>query len=215
MYMPEVFEERDVDTLHQLIGAHSLGALVTMTATGLDANHIPFLVDADPAPFGTLRGHVARANPLWRDVSGGQANALVIFQGPQPFISPSWYPTKQETGRVVPTWNYVVVHAYGRLRIVDDRAWVGSHLSQLTDRHEQHRDQPWKITDAPPEFIDKMAAAVVGLELTVERLIGKWKVSQNRSLPDREGVVKGLTQDGSPAARVMAGLVQASVKSRS
>jgi transcriptional regulator len=214
MYLPDVFEERDVDTLHRTIEAHPLGALVTVTPDGLDANHIPFLIDAEPAPFGTLHGHVARANPVWRELDG--TRALVIFQGPQQFITPSWYPTKQETGRVVPTWNYVVVHAHGRVRVVDDRTLVRSHLERLTDRHEQRRDNPWKVTDAPDDFIDKMAAAVVGIEMTIERLIGKWKVSQNRSIPDREGVVNGLVQDGSPAARVMADLVrEAAAKSRS
>ena len=206
MYLPEVFEERDVDTLHRTIEAHPLGALVAVTSGGLDANHIPFLIDAEPAPFGSLHGHVARANPVWRELDG--APALVIFQGPQQFITPSWYPTKQETGRVVPTWNYVVVHAHGRARVIDDHAQVRAHLERLTDRHEQSRDNPWKVTDAPDDFIDKMASAVVGIEMTVERLIGKWKVSQNRTTRDREGVVNGLVQNGSPAARAMADLVR-------
>ena len=206
MYLPEVFEERDVHTLHRTIEAHPLGALVTVTSGGLDANHIPFLIDAEPAPFGSLHGHVARANPVWRELEG--TPALVIFQGPHQFITPSWYPTKQETGRVVPTWNYVVVHAHGRARVIDDHAQVRGHLERLTDRHEQRRDNPWKVTDAPDDFIDKMASAVVGIEMIIERLIGKWKVSQNRTTADREGVVNGLVQDGSPAARVMADLVR-------
>ena len=206
MYVPEIFEERHVGTLHQLIATHPLGSLVTMTSGGLDANHIPFLIDADPAPFGTLHGHLARANPLWRHAADAQA--LVIFQGPQLFVSPSWYPTKQETGRVVPTWNYVVVHAHGHLRVIDDHAWVRSHLEQLTNQHERDRSTPWKVTDAPADFIEKMVGAVVGIEMPVERLVGKWKVSQNRSLPDRKGVVAGLEEDGSPAARIMADLVR-------
>lgn len=214
MYLPEVFEERDVVTLHRTIEAHPLGALVVATAGGLDANHIPFLIDAEPAPFGSLHGHVARANPVWRELDG--MPALVIFQGPQQFITPSWYPTKQQTGRVVPTWNYVVVHAHGRARVIDDRTQVRAHLERLTDRHEQPRQNPWKVTDAPDDFIDKMASAVVGVEMTIERLVGKWKVSQNRTTPDREGVVNGLMQDGSPAARVMADLVrEAAAKSGS
>jgi transcriptional regulator len=138
--------------------------------------------------------------------------ALVIFQGPQSFITPSWYPTKQETGRVVPTWNYVVVHAHGRMRVVDDLTEVRSHLERLTDRHEQRRENPWKVTDAPADFIDKMATAVVGIEMKIERLVGKWKASQNRSMPDREGVVNGLVQDGSPAARIMADVVRESAE---
>lgn len=210
MYVPDTFEERDVDTLHRMIVAHPLGALVTVGPGGPDANHIPFLVDVNPAPFGTLRGHVARANPLWRE-SSNDSSALVIFQGPQQFVSPSWYPTKHETGRVVPTWNYVVVHAHGRLRLIDDGIWVRSHLEQLTDRHEQNRAMPWKVSDAPADFIDKMTSAVVGIEMTIERLTGKWKVSQNRSLPDRRGVVAGLEEDGSAAARIMADLVRSTL----
>lgn len=217
MYVPEHFEETNVGVLHYLIGEHPLGALVTVTGQGLDANHIPFLIHAEPAPYGTLHGHVARANPLWRDHAAEHPsenlhvptlNALVIFQGPQAFVSPSWYPTKQETGKVVPTWNYVVVHAHGRLRVIDDPVWVRSHLEELTGRHEGRRAAPWKVTDAPAEYIDKMVGAVVGIEIPVARLVGKWKVSQNRPPRDRDGVVQGLVREGSPEASAMADLVK-------
>jgi transcriptional regulator len=216
MYMPLQFEEANVEVLHYLIGEHPLGALVTVTQQGLDADHIPFLIHAEPAPYGTLHGHVARANPLWRDGSNdpvpprvSKTNALVVFQGPQAFVSPSWYPTKQETGKVVPTWNYVVVHAHGSLRFVDDPVWVRAHLEELTAQHEGHRDAPWKVTDAPDDYVEKMAAAVVGIEISIARLVGKWKVSQNRPPHDRDGVVQGLLGERTPAASIMADLVKA------
>jgi transcriptional regulator len=206
MYTPKYFEETRVEALHHLIGAHPLAALVTLTSKGLDANHIPFEVDPEPAPFGTLRGHVARGNPLWRDFLR-DTEVLAIFQGPETYISPSWYPTKRETGRVVPTWNYAVVHAYGVLRIIDDRTWLRRLVENLTKRFEVSRE-PWKITDAPSDFIEKQLSAIIGLEMTLTRLIGKWKVSQNRPPQDRDGVVQGLLQDGSQSAIAMADLVR-------
>jgi transcriptional regulator len=209
MYLPKHFEETRVETLHELIRAHPLGALVTLTAGGLDANHIPFEVDPDPAPFGTLRGHVARANPVWRELTPG-VEALVLFQGPERYISPSWYPSKQETARVVPTWNYVVVHAHGPLRVIDDREWLRAFVTRLTNRHEGGRRDPWQVTDAPADFIDKQLGAIVGIEVPITRLAGKWKVSQNRPPQDQDGVVDGLSQQGHPAASAMAELVRRS-----
>ena len=209
MYLPKHFEETRVEVLHELIHAHPLGALVTMTADGLDANHIPFEVDPSPAPFGTLRGHVARANPVWRDASRA-VEALVIFQGPGTYISPSWYVTKKETAKVVPTWNYVVVHAHGALRAIDDREWLRAFVEKLTNRHETGRREPWKVTDAPADFIDKQLGAIVGIEVPMTRLIGKWKVSQNRPAADRDGVVQALRQDGDHAAAAMSDLVRQS-----
>jgi transcriptional regulator len=207
MYLPKNFEETRVEVLHELIRAHPLGALVTLGADGLEANHIPFEVDADPAPLGTLRGHVARANPVWRELSRG-AEALAIFQGPQTYVSPSWYPSKQEGGKVVPTWNYAVVHAYGTPRAVDDAAWLRAFVEKLTHRHEAGRATPWKVTDAPADYVDKMVTAIVGIELPVARLLGKWKVSQNRPPRDREGVVAGLQDQGGDVSRAMAELVR-------
>jgi transcriptional regulator len=207
MYLPKHFEEARVEVLHELIRAHPLGALVTLGADGLEANHIPFEVDPDPAPFGTLRGHVARANPVWRELSRG-ADALVIFQGPATYVSPSWYPSKQEGGKVVPTWNYAVVHAYGTLRAVDDPAWLRAFVEKLTDRHEAGRAARWKVTDAPADYVDKMVTAIVGIELPIARVLGKWKVSQNRPARDREGVVAGLQQQGSDVSTAMAELVR-------
>ncbi len=198
MYLPKHFEETRVDALHGLIHEHPLGTLVTLGPDGLEANHIPFEVDPEPAPFGTLRGHVARANPLWRTVSS-DVEALVVFQGSSAYISPSWYPTKAETGRVVPTWNYAVVHAHGPLRVIEDRAWLRAFVAALTDRHEALFAEPWKVTDAPAEYIDGMTGAIVGLELPIARLIGKWKMSQNRAVQDRAGVVEGLLREGGQA----------------
>lgn len=207
MYLPKLFEETRVEVLHDLIRAHPLGALVTLTAGGLEANHIPFEVDTDPGPFGTLRGHVARANPVWREASAG-TEALVIFHGPGAYISPAWYPTKAETGRVVPTWNYAVVHAYGVPRFIEDRAWLRGFVERLTTRHEAGRREPWKVTDAPADFIDTQVGAIVGLEIPLARLIGKWKVSQNRPPPDRAGVVEGLLRERGDPAAAMADLVR-------
>jgi transcriptional regulator len=207
MYLPKHFEETRVDVLHGLVRAHPLGALVTLGPDGLEANHIPFEIDPDPAPFGTLRGHVARANPVWRELSRG-ADALAIFQGPATYVSPSWYPTKQDGGKVVPTWNYAVVHAYGPLRAIDDAAWLRGFVERLTNRHETGRAEPWHVTDAPADYVDKMVTAIVGIELPVARFVGKWKVSQNRPARDRAGVVAGLELDGGDAARAMATLVR-------
>ena len=207
MYLPKIFEQTDVGILHALIRSHPLGALVTSGDAGPDADHIPFLVTPEPAPYGTLHGHVARANPLWRRAQDHALRALVIFSGPQQFISPSWYPSKSDTGRVVPTWNYVVVHAHGLVRVVDEASWVRPHLELLTNTHEQRRPHPWAVTDAPADYVEKMAANVVGLQIQIERLVGKWKVSQNRSAADRNGVVQALVADGSPATLVMADLI--------
>jgi transcriptional regulator len=207
MYLPKHFEETRVEVLHELIRAHPLGALVVLTSKGLAANHIPLEVVPAPAPFGTLRGHIARANALWREATPG-TEALAIFQGPDTYVSPSWYPSKQETARVVPTWNYAVVHAHGTLRFIEDRAWLRGFVEHLTDRHEAGRAEPWKVTDAPSEYIDKQLGAIVGLEVSITRLVGKWKVSQNRSAEDRDGVVEGLSRDGTPAAGAMADLVR-------
>ena len=203
MYLPKHFEETDVAVLHRLVAAHPLGTLVTMTPRGLDANHIPFLVQPDPAPYGTLHGHVARANPLWRDADTN-VDALIIFHGPEAYVSPSWYPTKRDTAEVVPTWNYVVVHAHGRLRFIDDAAWVRAHVEALTNGHERTRQEPWKVTDAPADFVARLVGALIGLELEINRLVGKWKVSQNRSPRDRAGVIEGLLREGSEAAADMA-----------
>jgi transcriptional regulator len=209
MYIPKHFEERRVEVLHELIRRRPLAALVVLTSNGLDANHIPFQVDPHPTPFGTLRGHIARANPLWRHFSS-DIEALAIFQGPGAYISPSWYPTKRETAKVVPTWNYAVVHAYGALRVIEDRVWLRRLVESLTNQHEAERDDSWKVTDAPSDFIEHLLGSIIGIEIPITRLIGKWKVSQNRPIRDKEGVIEGLLQEGYDSGASMADLVRQS-----
>jgi len=193
MYLPSHFEETRVDVLHQLVRERPLATLVTLGAAGLNANHLPFELDNEPLPNGTLRCHVARANPVWRDYSLG-TEALVIFHGPQVYISPSWYETKTQSGEVVPTYNYAVVHAYGTLRIIQDRAWLRGLVTRLTERFESASAAPWQVSDAPEDFIEKQLGAIVGIEIAVTRLAGKWKVSQNRPALDRAGVVEALSE---------------------
>ena len=205
MYLPKHFEESRPEVLHELIRAHPLGLLVTLSDS-LQANPVPFILDADPAGGpGILRAHVARANPLWRDARA-DVEALVVFQGTQAYVSPGWYPSKAEHGKVVPTWNYVMVQARGTLRAVDDPAWVRAFVTRLTTRHEAVQAKPWAVADAPPDYIEATARAIVGLEITLSALNGKWKVSQNRSAADRAGVASGLRADGQmDAARSVEG----------
>jgi len=207
MYLPKHFEERAPERLRSFIQRYPLGSLVTATASGLDANHIPFVCADTGSGVGTLHGHIARANPLWRD-GVRDAAALVIFHGPDSFISPSWYPSKRENARVVPTWNYAVVHVHGVLRFVDDPAWVRSHVEALTREHEEKRDAPWAVTDAPADFVEKLVAAVVGIEISVTEVVGKWKVSQNRSISDRAGVAEALEREATPSGAGIAALMR-------
>ena len=196
MYLPKHFEESRAEVLHELIRAQPLGLLVTLNDAGLQANNVPFVLDADPAGGpGILRAHVARANAVWRETRG-DVEALVVFQGPQAYVSPGWYPSKAEHGKVVPTWNYVTVQARGPLRAIDDAAWVHAFVTRLTTRHEAVQARPWAVADAPPDFIETMTRAIVGIEITLTALTGKWKVSQNRSAADRAGVVSGLQASG-------------------
>ena len=192
MYLPTHFEEKRPEVLHELVRAHPLGLLVTHGVAGLQANAIPFVLDADPAAGpGILRGHVARANPVWHEASR-EAESLVVFQGPQAYISPSFYASKVEHGKVVPTWNYVMVQARGTLRAIDDAAWLHAFVTRLTERHEAARAKPWAVSDAPADYITSMLRAIVGIEITLSSLTGKWKVGQNRSAADRAGVAQGL-----------------------
>lgn len=195
MYQPPHFREDDLDTQHALIRAHPLGLLITAGAGGLVANPVPFLVERDGTPFGTLRAHVARANPQWREIGAG-AEVLVVFQGAECYITPSWYRTKAETGKVVPTWNYAIVQVRGRARAVEDAAWLRAQIEALTNEHEGRRAEPWHVTDAPEPFIAAQLRAIVGIEIAIEAIEGKWKVSQNRPAADREGVARGLAGEG-------------------
>ena len=191
MYLPAYFKESRAPVLHALMRARPLATLVTLGDSGLVANHIPVETRAEPAPHGMLRGHVARANPLWKEYRAG-SEALAIFQGPQVYISPSFYPSKRESGEVVPTWDYAVVHAHGTLRFVQDAAWLKTLVVGLTDAHEAPRGVPWKVADAPPSYIEKMLSLIVGFEFSIVSLTGKWKLSQNHTAANRQGVVQGL-----------------------
>ncbi|MDB5907914.1 MAG: transcriptional regulator [Massilia sp.] len=187
MYAPSHFEETRLDVLHALIAAHPLGTLVTHGGAGLNADHIPFEIAAPSAeaPFGTLRAHVARANPLWRQAG---AEALAVFQGPSAYVSPSLYAEKPVSGKVVPTYNYAVAHAHGVLRAIEDPRWILALVGRLTARHEAARAAPWSVSDAPAEYIDTLLKAIVGIEIPIGRLQGKWKLSQNRLPADQAAV---------------------------
>jgi transcriptional regulator len=191
MYLPAHFEETRADALHRLIEQHPLGALVTSGPNGLDANHVPFEFDPAASPHGTLRAHVARANPLWQEVRPEQ-DVLVIFQGPTGYISPNWYPSKHEAHRQVPTYNYMVVHAHGRIVVRDDETFLRGLVARLTRKMEAGEPVPWKMGDAPKEFIDQMLSAIVGIEIELTRLVGKAKLGQNKAEADRRGAADGL-----------------------
>ncbi|HEY6457138.1 MAG TPA: FMN-binding negative transcriptional regulator [Steroidobacteraceae bacterium] len=210
MYVPKQHEELDVAVLQALIRAHPLGAWVTLDHGGLVANHIPFLMDANRGDCGTLIGHVARANDAWKHLSA-TAESMVIFQGAESYITPSWYPSKHAHGKAVPTWNYAVVHAYGVPVAIEEREWLLAHVNQLTDIHEAGQALPWKVSDAPMEYVDKMLQGIVGIEIPIKRLVGKWKTSQNRSDSDRLGVTAGLMSRSEESGRVMASLVSQSI----
>jgi transcriptional regulator len=205
MYLPGHFAESRSEVLHTLMRAQPFATLVTQGTDGLTADHLPLQLDTGLAPLGALHGHVARANPLWRHADG--AEVLTIFQGPQAYVTPSWYPTKHADGKAVPTWNYVVVHARGRLRAIDDPAWLRAQLEALVDRHEGPLPEPWHIADAPPDYIEKMLKAIVGIEIVISEVTGKWKTSQNQPPANREGVVAGLRQQGTDDTLSMAELV--------
>ncbi|WP_019867849.1 FMN-binding negative transcriptional regulator [Methylovulum miyakonense] len=211
MYQPAQFVQPSLEAMHGLIRQQPLATLVTLANDGLNANHIPLHLSDAPLPFGTLRGHVARANPLWHDLDP-EPEVLAIFHGPNTYISPSWYATKQETGKVVPTWNYTVVHAYGQLQVVDDASWLRSQLEALTNQHEAAFPEPWAVADAPHEFTEKLMEAIIGIELVITRLSGKWKVSQNQPPCNQASVAEGLSASGQLDAAGMAALIKAGVK---
>ena len=190
MYLPASHRLNDPAALHALMTAHPLGAWVC-TGTGeegLVANHLPWLLDRSRGPLGTLIGHVARGNRVWRGL-GPATPSVVMFSGPQAYITPGWYPGKAEHGRVVPTWNYVVAHAHGVARVVEERTWLLDMLARLSHAHEAGRPAPWRLDEAPADYIEQLLRAIVGIEIPIERWVGKWKVSQNRAAPDRLGTV--------------------------
>jgi transcriptional regulator len=208
LYLPAHFSETRTEVLHALMRARPLATLVTLRASGLVANHLPLETLSEPTPLGSLRGHIARANPLWRDYQQGTM-ALAIFQGPQTYISPSLYPSKEQSGEVVPTWDYAVVHAQGTMRFIQEADWLRGFVARLTETHEASRPQPWKIDDAPAAYIDKMLSLIVGFEFSISGLSGKWKVSQNRSHADRQGVITGLKDANDVDSREIAAMLAA------
>jgi len=206
MYVPVHFEESRVEVLHDAIRRTGLVTLVTATADGPFASHVPMLLDPAPAPFGTLRGHIARANAQWKDGVAG-SSALAIFMGPDAYISPSLYPTKKQTGKVVPTWNYVAVHASGPIRWFEDADSLLKIVTGLTQREESARKQPWAVSDAPADYVQSMLRAIVGFEIPIARLEGKWKMSQNRTAEDRAGVAADIAKEGGPKGAEVAAIV--------
>jgi transcriptional regulator len=208
MYIPPSNAEHRPEVMLGFIEAHPLGALVTHGDDGLFATHLPLVLDRSRGEHGVLQGHVARANPHHRQ-TGTAAEALVIFQGPDAYVTPAWYAAKAEHGRVVPTWNYVAVHVYGTLRFVDDADFLRRHLDELTARHEAGREQPWAVSDAPAQYIEGLHRAIVGVEIEITRLEGKWKMSQNRSAADIDGVVQGLAASPHAGDRAVAEIVDA------
>jgi transcriptional regulator len=210
MYIPKYHEETDTAVLHALVRAHPLGAWVTQAQGELLANHIPFLLDTARGEHGTLVGHVARANPIWQTFSA-LVESVVIFQGAESYITPSWYPSKHAHGKAVPTWNYAVVHAHGLPRSIEDPQWLLQHVTALANTHEAGQALPWKVSDAPADYIDQMLKAIVGIEIPITRLVGKWKVSQNRPQADRLGVVAGLESRDDARSNDMAALVRRTI----
>ena len=193
MYEVPQFTEDCVETNHDLIRAHPLGLLVTAGGEGLMANPIPFLVNSSIGPLGQLCAHLAKPNPQWRELASVD-EALVVFQGPQGYITPSWYATKRETGKVVPTWNYATVHVWGKPTVIEERDWLHRHVTRMTDLREANRADPWQVEDAPAQFIDTLLGGIVGFEIQITRLQGKWKMSQNRPERDRASVYEALVE---------------------
>jgi transcriptional regulator len=204
MYVPRYFVEDRVEVLHAAIREADLTTLVTTGTGELYVSHLPMLLEPEPGPLGRLMGHLARANSQWKSTPDG-STALAVIVGPSGYVSPSWYATKRETGRVVPTWDYVAVHAHGTVRFFDEREQLLELVTRLTDRHEHTRAAPWKVRDAPLDYLDSLLKNIVGVELTITRLEGQWKASQNKSEADRRGVEEGLREEGNGA---MADLVR-------
>lgn len=203
MYCPAAFRQDDLPTLHAQIQASGLAIVTSSGAQGLQASHLPLLLEPGEGEFGTLYGHFARANGHWRDLAAG-AEALVVFSGADAYVHPGWYAAKAEHGKVVPTWNYIAVHAWGRAEVFDEPERLLELVSRLSERHEQRRPQPWAVSDAPRDYIDSMLRAIVGFALPIRRLEGKWKLSQNRSSNDQAGVRDGLAASANPQERELA-----------
>ena len=194
MFMPEHFRVEDVAEMHALMRAHPFAALVSMTPSGLYGTHLPTVLKEE-GPCGTIECHLARANPHWKDLAKGE-EAMMIFQGADGYITPNWYATKAQTGKAVPTWNYAIVHAYGRPAIMNDKDWLKRHVTELSDQQERTEAHPWKVADAPETYVDVMLRGIVGFRFEITRLEGKWKMSQNREMRDRVTTADGLERRG-------------------
>ncbi len=207
MYLRTLFEEKRREVLEDLIATHPLGAVTTIRPHGVEVDHLPFRLYPDADSCGVLRCHVARGNTLWQSISADE-EVLVVFQGPNAYISPSWSPGRRRHGKTAPSWNYAVVHAYGIAHPVEDQEWLKTHLEDLAAMQEAHRPEPWKLSEAPPEFVDQLLNHIVGIEIRLTRMVGKWFVSQQRSPSDRTGVVEGLRQEQTDAARAVARMIE-------
>lgn len=206
MYTPSHFSESRLSVLHDLIKARPFAAIAMDTEHGLEALHLPLLLDDSRGLYGVLQGHLARANTIWQESEAG-SEVLAMFQGPQHYISPGWYASKREHGKVVPTWNYAIVHARGPIEWIHDQRWLLGFLEEITNTHEQKLADPWHITDAPADYIERMLKSIVGFEIPVSSITGKWKLSQNRSAADRAGVIAGLKAASNDDAHSMANLI--------
>ncbi len=207
MRQPPIFSEDRVEVMHELMRVHPFATVVSAALGPLSADHVPLVLHDDEGPRGLLRGHIAVSNPLFRETEG-PIDVLTLFQGPQTYVTPSWYASKKEHGKVVPTWNYVVVHARGQLRFKRETAWVLRHLNDLTAQHESHRPEPWAVSDAPDDFIARQLRGLVGFEIEIEDLQGTWKVSQNKAVSDWTGVRDGLEGSDDADAHSIGALVE-------
>lgn len=203
MYVPKFNEEKDILVLHSFVKSKPLGTWTTIANGEIVINHIPFVLHENRGELGTLVGHVARSNNIWKNFSTG-VDSVVVFHGDQAYITPSWYPSKHEHGKVVPTWNYVVVHAHGMPRKIEDPEWLLQHVNELTNIHESGQSLPWKASDAPEGFVEKLVGAIVGIEIPITKLTGKWKLGQNRPEPDKLGLIAGLMSGDNPESHGLA-----------
>lgn len=207
MHLPKSLQETRIEVIHELIVTNPLGTWVSVDQDELNVDHIPFLLDRSRGEYGTLCGHVARANPIWKQAKTQLAH-VIVFRGPQAYITPSWYPSKHEHGRAVPTWNYAIVAAHGVPSFIDDTDWLLQHLRDLTEIHERTQALPWDVDDAPKNFIDELMKAIVGVEIPISKIEGKWKTSQGRPEGDKLGIIAGLLNKGDDEATAMASLVR-------
>jgi transcriptional regulator len=205
MFLPDHFRVEDVAEMHALMRARPLATLVSAGPSGLYATHLPTVLKSE-GPFGAIECHLSRANPHWKDLAEG-GEALMIFQGPEAYVTPNWYPSKGEHGKTVPTWNYAAVHAYGKPAVMQDPVWLRRHVGELTDQQERSEARPWAVSDAPERYVEVMLRGIVGFRFDIARLEGKWKMSQNREMKDRAGVVQGLGARGEGDDAAVAALV--------